>query len=193
MKQTENNRRLIDGTICVVAQYGMEKTTIKQICAQSDLHESHIYRHFGGKKQLLSNVFLSLDLELENLLVKSLPIMEFQALPMQERYWLLFQRVWHFLLGNRDKCLCYVQYYYSPYFEDLSGKEHKRIFQPVAMKISSAFWDDVDVWMLLGNILKVMLNFAVKVHNGSMPDNESTSLQVFNAIYATVGTYFKYE
>jgi len=47
------------------------------------------------------------------------------------------------------------------------------------------------VWMILNHILNVMLDFAVKVHNGQMPNEENYSEHVFRVIYASVKQYFR--
>ena len=45
--------------------------------------------------------------------------------------------------------------------------------------------------MILNHILNVMLDFAVKVHNNQMPENDDYSEHVFRVIYESVRQYFK--
>ncbi len=58
-------------------------------------------------------------------------------------------------------------------------------------KFKDAFKDEADVWMILNHILNVMLDFAVKVHNDQMPNEEIYAEHVFRVIYASVKQYFR--
>ena len=103
----------------------------------------------------------------------------------------VFEAVWKFLLGNKEKCLAFVRYYYSPYFTKYSAESHKRRYVPVVDKFKEAFKDEADVWMILNHILNVMLDFAVKAHNGQMPKEDNYVEHVFLVIYASVKQYFR--
>ena len=102
-----------------------------------------------------------------------------------------FSAVWEFLLGNRDKCLTYVRYFYSPYFTKYSSEEHKRRFVPLVEKIRVAFKDEAEVWMILNHILNVMLAFAVMVHTGQMKNESDSAEHVFRVVYRSVEQYFR--
>ena len=97
-----------------------------------------------------------------------------------------------FLLGNKDKCLTFIRYYYSPYFSKYSAVDHKRRYQPLVDKFKDAFREDANVWMILNHILNVMLDFAVKVYNGQMPNEDDYVEHVFRVVYYSVQQYFKY-
>ena len=45
--------------------------------------------------------------------------------------------------------------------------------------------------MILNHILNVMLDFAVKVHNGHMSASDDYAEHVFRVIYASVKQYFR--
>ena len=102
-----------------------------------------------------------------------------------------FSAVWKFLLGNRDKCLTYVRYYYSPYFTKFSAESHKKRFLQIVTKFEDAFKDEADVWMILNHILNVILDFAVMAHNGQTPKNDDYEEHVFRVVYYSVQQYFK--
>ena len=97
------------------------------------------------------------------------------------------------MLGNKEKCLAFVRYCYSPYFNKYSADRHKQRYRPLVEKFSEAFIDEADVWMILNHILNVMLDFAVKVHNDHMSKEDSYSEHVFRVIYRSVEQYFKKE
>ena len=190
MKQDEIRRRLIDGTIRVIARDGLDKASAKQIELETGLNVVYIYRCFKDKEDLFAKAFDHLDEELLGATLKGLENMNMTQLPFVKRSRLYFTEVWQFLLGNRDHCLAFVRYFYSPYFVKYSAQEHRRRYQLLLEKFGTNFKEEADVWMILNHILNVMLDFAVKVHNGQMSDGDDYSEHVFRVIYASVKQYF---
>lgn len=191
MKHYDVQSRLIDRTIIVIAENGLDKTTTKAIVKGTDINEAYIYRYFSDKEDLLSHVFDTLDEELVAKVMQHLPVMYMRELEYELRCRVFFEAVWKFLLGNKEKCLAFVRYYYSPYFTKYSAESHKRRYVPVVEKFKEAFKDEADVWMILNHILNVMLDFAVKAHNGQMSKEDHYVEHVFLVIYASVKQYFR--
>lgn len=191
MKQDELRRRLIDGTIHVIAQDGLDKASTKRIGIATSVNEAYIYRIFEDKEDMFAKAFDTLDDELVAKVLAHVEIMYMEEMEYEMRSRFFFSAIWKLLIGNRDKCLTYVRYYYSPYFKNRSAEAHKARFRPVVQKFSEAFIGEADVWMILNHILNVMLDFAVKVHNGAMPDNDDYSEHVFRVIYRSIEQYFK--
>ena len=191
MKHYDVQSRLIDRTIIVIAENGLDKTTTKAIVKGMDINEAYIYRYFSDKEDLLSHVFDTLDEELVAKVMQHLPVMYMRELEYELRCRVFFEAVWKFLLGNKEKCLAFVRYYYSPYFTKYSAENHKRRYVPVVEKFKEAFKDEADVWMILNHILNVMLDFAVKAHNGQMSKEDHYVEHVFLVIYTSVKQYFR--
>ena len=183
--------KLIARTITVIATEGLDKTTTKAITTGTGINEAYIYRHFSDKKDLLSKTFDKLDDELVAKVMQHLPVMYMQELEYELRCRVFFEAVWKFMLANKEHCLAFIQYYYSPYFTKFSVEAHKKRYVSVVEKFKDAFKDEADVWMILNHILNVMLDFAVKVHNGQMPSEDNYSEHVFLVIYRSVEQYFR--
>lgn len=183
--------KLIARTITVIADEGLDKTTTKAITTGTGINEAYIQRHFSDKKDLLSKAFDKLDDELVAKVMQHLPVMYMQELEYELRCRVFFEAVWKFLLGNKEKCLAFVRYYYSPYFQQYSYESHKRRYAPIVEKFKDAFKDEADVWMILNHILNVMLDFAVKVHNDQMPKEDNYAEHVLRVIYQSVKQYFR--
>ena len=175
----------------VIAKNGLDKTTTKAIVSGTDINEAYIYSHFSGKEDLLSKAFDALDEELVAKAMQHVSVMYMQEFDYETRCRFFFSAIWKFLIGNREKCLTFIRYYYSPYFQKYSVVTHKARFQCLVTKFKDAFKEEADVWMILNHILNVMLDFAVKVFHGEMPDNEEYAEHVFRVIYASVKQYFK--
>ncbi len=191
MSPQDMREKLIARTITVIANEGLDKTTTKAITTGTGINEAYIYRHFSDKKDLLSKAFDKLDDELVAKVMQHLPVMYMQELEYELRCRVFFEAVWKFMLANKERCLAFVQYYYSPYFTKYSAESHKRRYIPIVEKFKDAFKDEADVWMILNHILNVMLDFAVKVHNGQMPSEDNYSEHVFLVIYRSVEQYFR--
>ena len=191
MSPQDMREKLIARTITVIANEGLDKTTTKAITTGTGINEAYIYRHFSDKKDLLSKAFDKLDEELVAKVMQHLPVMYMQELEYELRCRVFFEAVWKFLLGNKEKCLAFVQYYYSLYFTKYSAESHKRRYIPIVEKFKDAFKDEADVWMILNHILNVMLDFAVKVHNDQMPKDDDYAEHVFLVIYRSVEQYFR--
>ena len=191
MKQDELRERLIDGTIQVIAREGLDKASTKLIGIETGVNEAYIYRCFKGKEDMFAKTFASLDNELVTAMTEHLPVMYDQNLDYNARCWTFFSGVWKFLLGNKDKCLTFMRYYYSPYFSKFSVQEHTKRYQPLMDTFKGAFLDEANVWMIFNHILTTMLDFAVKVFNGAVPNDEETAEHVFRLVYMSVQQYFK--
>lgn len=191
MSPQDMREKLIARTISVIANEGLDKTTTKVITTGTGINEAYIYRHFSDKKDLLSKAFDKLDEELVAKVMQHLPVMYMQELEYELRCRVFFEAVWKFLLGNKEKCLAFVQYYYSLNFTKYSAESHKRRYIPIVEKFKDAFKDEADVWMILNHILNVMLDFAVKVHNDQMPKDDDYAEHVFLVIYRSVEQYFR--
>lgn len=193
LKHQNVRNRLIENTIRIIAENGFDKTTTRAIVSGTDINEAYIYRDFSDKEDLFVKVFDQLDEELIAKLMQHLPVMYMSELEFEVRCRVFFTAVWKFLLGNKEKCLAFVRYCYSPYFNKYSADRHKQRYRPLVEKFSEAFIDEADVWMILNHILNVMLDFAVKVHNDHMSKEDSYSEHVFCVIYRSVEQYFKKE
>lgn len=191
MSPQDMKETLLARTIEVIANEGLDKTTTKAITAGTGINEAYIYRYFSDKEDLLAKAFDKLDEELVTKTMQHVDIMYVQEMEYEMRCRFFFGAVWKFMLGNRNKCLAFVRYYYSPYFKRYSYEAHKRRHAPLVEKFCDAFRDEADVWMILNHILNVMLDFAVKVHNDQMPSEDDYSEHVFRVIYASVRQYFR--
>lgn len=191
MNQNEIRQRLIDGTIHVIAREGLTKASTKQIGLVSSINEAYIYRCFKDKEDMFAKAFASLDDELVTKAMQHVSVMYMQEMEYEARCRIFFTAIWSFLLSNSEKCLAFIRYYYSPYFSNYSADEHKMKYVPLVDKFKDAFKREANVWMLLNYILTTMLDFAVKVFDGDLPNNEDTEEHVFRLIYVSIRQYFK--
>lgn len=193
MKHKNVQEKLIDRAICVIAANGLDKTTTKAIAAGVGISEVYIYRHFANKEDLLSKAFEKLDEELVGKLTMHFPVMYTRGLTFEKRCRFLFAEIWNFLLCNREKCLAYIRYYYSPYFASHSAESHRLRFAELVQKFGEGFLEEANPRMLMNYALGTMLSFAIKVFDGDVPNNEDTAEHVFRVIYYAIKPYLKWK
>ena len=191
MKNLNYREILINSTISVIADEGLDKTTTKTIVNGTGVNEAYIYRFFDGKEDLLSKTFAFLDEELVRNIMDRIDVIDMKELNYEMRCRLIFDSLWRFLLGNKDKCLAYVRYYYSPYYQKYSVKEHQERYKPLVSKIGKVIKAEANTWMLLKHALNVLLDFAVRVYEGEVSDCEDTTTHVFLLVYNSLKPYFK--
>lgn len=193
MKQDDLRQALIDGTIHVIAQKGLDKATTKAISNATGINEVYIYRLFDNKEKLFEKAFEYLDKQLVDKCLLHVEVMYTRDMDYETKCRINFLAIWRFLIGNKDEILMYIRYYYSSYFTKRSHIVHKQRYVPLVNKFKDAFIDEADVWMILNHILNVMLDFAVKVHNEEMTKEEDYTEHVFRVIYQSVKQYFRHE
>ncbi len=191
MKRQNVCTTLIARTVSVIANEGLDKTTTKAIVKGTDINEAYIYRFFEDKEDLLRKTFDSLDTELFEASMKQIEVMYMPTLDYEVRCRIFFNKMWRFILANKEHCLAYIRYYYSPYFAKYSSEEHERRFKPLVKKFEDAFRPEANVWMLLNHILNVMLDFATKVFDKAVRDSEDTEEHIFRLVYYSVNPYFR--
>ena len=191
MKHQEIRETLIRNTIAVIANEGLDRTTTKAIVRGTNINEAYIYRFFEDKIDLMAKAFAQLDEELLEKAVQHVAVMGMREMDFETRCKLYFTALWNFLLQNREKCLAYVRYYYSPYFMSRSEKEHFDRFTPVVEEFSKGFKSEANTRALLEHALNAMLDFAVKVLNGLLPNDDDSAEHIFRVVYNSVKDYLK--
>ncbi len=189
MTQEEMRLALVNSTVKVVANDGLDKTTTKAISTAADLNEVYIYRLFDDKEDLLRKSFEMLDRELAECVAEHISVMELREFDFVTRCRMLFCSVWSFLLGNRDKCVCYIRYYYSPYFKKYSEEFHMTLFMPLVDVMTPAFAEGQDVVLFLNHILNIMFDFAIKVYDGFVTNDNETVEKIFTMVFSSVKPY----
>ena len=191
MTQDEMRLALLDSTVRIIAKDGLDKATTRSIAQAAQLNEAYIYRFFNDKEYLFKEAFTMLDNELISKILLHLPIMSANELDFETRCRALFFACWKFILSNQEKCLCFIRYYFSPYFKKYSFDAHQARYKKVVEIMTPAFRPKANVWMLLNHILNTMLNFATKVFNGAVKDCDDTTEHVFLLVYYSIKPYLK--
>ena len=136
---------LIENTIRLIGDGGFEKATTKGIVSLGikdpniRLNEVYIYRFFGSKEKLYETAFVRLDTELFHAFKHGVAIVGGFDDNRKEKLESFFSMAWQFILGNEERCRCYVRYYYSIYFKGASLEAHRKLFAGMVDEMTPIF------------------------------------------------------
>ena len=188
---------MVSNAIRLIAIGGFEKATTKELTYSGGhpdgvkMNEVYIYRFFGSKENLYAEAFRRLDTELHDAFIESLSSAKATELGMREKMFDVFIGIWNFILGNEDRCRCYVRYYYSIYFKGDSQKAHNELFHGMISDLAPMFKEEADVVSILHSVFTTLFDFAIRCYNGDLEDRDDNRAHIFNVLYCMMSTYFK--
>lgn len=191
--KTAMQRSIMEATIHIVAQYGLDKTTTRLIAAEAGLNEAYLYRCFKNKEDILSESFRAVDFAFVAHLHKILPVMQLAGTTWEERCFLQWRACWEFILKNPENCRFYIRYYYSANCKSYAYAAHLERYRPLIDAIRPAFRAETNVDMLLHQIFDTMLSFAERVQTGELPNNEETTQATFRQVFSFVAIHARPE
>jgi AcrR family transcriptional regulator len=192
-RKEELRTALIRATIHVIANDGLDKATTKALATCAQVNEGYIYRVFDGKDDLLNKTFEMLDCQMINLLHGAMGIIRDESLDMETRCYRIFSQLWRFCLAGRNECLCYIRYYYSPYFTKYSSEHHEKMFESVTERFGRVFKQGTDIWHMLVYVLDIIFSSVIRVFRGDLPNTPETEKNVFELLYHSIQPYLSWE
>ena len=150
-------------------------------------------RVFDGKDDLLTKTFEMLDGQMINLLHGAMAIMRDESLDMETRCYRIFSQLWRFCLAGQNECMCYIRYYYSPYFTKYSSEQHKKMFESVTERFGRVFKQGTDIWHMLVYVLDIIFSSVIRVFRGDLPNTPETEKNVFELLYHSIQPYLSWE
>lgn len=196
-RENEVTELLISNAIHLIAEGGFEKATTKELTHYGGdlpdfkMNEVYIYRIFGSKEKLFATAFARLEAELYDAFLKGIDAVKSSDKPLREQMYDFFLLAWRFILRNEERCRCYVRYYYSIYFGELSLEPHNRLFESVVSALEPLFKEEAHVFSIFHSIFITLLDFAIRVYDGALSDDEDTRVHTFNVLYCMMSTYLK--
>ena len=195
--EAEIKELLIENAIHLIAEGGFEKATTKELtyCGghlpDFKMNEVYIYRFFGSKEKLYETAFVRLDSELIQAFKNGTEIVGGFGGDIKRKLNEFFILAWRFILGNEERCRCYVRYYYSIYFKGDSRMSHKKLFEGIITEVTPIFKEEADVEAILHSVFTAMFDFAIRVYNGEFEDSDINRPHIFNVLYCMMATYLK--
>ena len=190
MTKEEMRQMLLESTIETIGGVGFSGATTKAVASSRGINEAYIYRLFGGKEKLFAAAFVLLDGELIEAIRRSGKVNS-ETTDVEGALREIFDGVWRFVLSSRDRCFCYVRYYFSPYFLELSHDSHMQAYRGIIDAMTPRFRERADVTSLLHHVLSSLLDFAVRVYNGDIADDEESATHIFRVLFYVFRPYLR--
>ena len=195
--EAEIKELLIENAIHLIAEGGFEKATTKELTHSGGqlpdfkMNEVYIYRFFKSKENLYEAAFVRLDTELFYAFKHGVEIVGGFENDRKEKLGKFFSMAWQFVLGNEERCRCYVRYYYSIYFKGHSREAHRKLFEGIVSEMTPIFKEEADVEAILHSVFTAMFDFAIRVYNGELEDSDINRPHIFNVLYCMMATYLR--
>jgi hypothetical protein len=196
-REAELREALIANAIHLIATGGFEMATTKRLThvgegsSATKINEVYIYRLFGSKEHLYEASFVCLDNELINAFRGGVAAVGDFRENTKERLFRFFMMAWSFILGNEERSRAYVRYYYSVYFRGSSREMHKKLFSGIVREMTPLFKGEADALAILHSVFTTLFDFAIRVFNGDLEDNDINRPHIFNMLYVMMAAYFK--
>ena len=191
--EAEFRKQLMDNATQLVAKGGFEAATTRALTTSSEqkINDVYIYRLYGSKDGLFEAVFAALDDELFTAFWKRCQQVHDIRTNTREKLYEIFVHAWKFLLQNEAKCRYYVRFYYSVYFQGDILTRHRKTFSKLISHFDSLFKEEADTFSIMHSVFSSLLDFAIRVYNGDLEDNEANREHIFNVAYCIMQSYLQ--
>ncbi len=186
--KNRTRRALRAGTVRVAVRLGLENTTIDAICRESAVNVSAVYRLYESKEALIAAAFADEDEALLELVMESLPVLEYASIDWQSRWHVLFTKCWDYLMAHPNEAVFYVRYYFSESFRLYAADDHTRRYAPLVERME-AFFPKTDVRLLLSHVLTTALCEAQRQILDGETDAALAGEQCFRLVYCVIRAF----
>ena len=191
---------LVNNTISVIAKGGFEMATVRNLTRFAGdipgvkMNDAYIYRFFGSKENLYAAAFVRLDSELFYNFCKAFKLVSDdtdESLTLKDRILKFLSMAWEYITHDEERCRCYVRYYYSIYFDRESIQRHNELYSGIITEIAKSFKNEADVAAIIHSVFTTMFDFAIRVFNGQLVNDDTNKPHVLNVLYCMMSTYLK--
>ena len=187
----ENSKEeLIDATMKIVSEYGINNFSMKQITNYVGVSEALIYKHFNTKDELLDTCFKRYDDSIGDI-IKQFDMLSIRS---EEDFNIKAHAVWityfKFLLFNDYRTIFYFQYRWSSHYNrylKANGTPEKyfinmdNIIDVSKKRLNFINLDELKVFLHF--VYDTTGNFAQKIIYGQLPNNDETIEHIWKLIF----------
>ena len=188
-KTAERKEKLIEATVQIIADHGLENLRTAEICKSAGVNVAYLYDLFENKDDLIAKAFAVSDERFLKTILDNFPVLHYQSIDYEMRCRVLFMRCWEHIMNRRRYTVFYVRYYYSSSFQKYSYAEHMQRYAGLIEKMKPAFPETVDVKAILHHILDTLLGMAMKQISDPQENDEKVAETNFGIIFSVVKNY----
>lgn len=184
---------LLNSTVRIISRDGLDKASVRAISADCDIPNPYIYQHFKDKEDMFARAFAREDLALMHVIENIVATLHGPVLDSENKCRVLWFQIWTYFMKHQDEIQFYVRYRYSTYYEKNSQETHQKMYEPLVQQMQHCFLEGANTEVLLQHALDTMMNMAMKVYSGELPDSEESRSDLFTLTLGTVQPYIKTE
>lgn len=188
-KTAERKEKLIEATVQIIAEHGLENLRTAEICKIAGVNVAYLYDLFENKDDLIAQAFAASDERFLKTILDNFPVLHYQSIDYEMRCRVLFMRCWEHIINRRRYTVFYVRYYYSSSFQKYSYAEHMQRYAGLIEKMKPAFPETTNVKAILHHILDALLGMAMKQINDPQESDEAAAETNFGIIFSVVKNY----
>ena len=188
-KTAERKEKLIEATVQIIAEHGLENLRTAEICKIAGVNVAYLYDLFENKDDLIAQAFAASDERFLKTILDNFPVLHYQSIDYEMRCRVLFMRCWEHIINRRRYTVFYVRYYYSSSFQKYSYAEHMQRYAGLIEKMKPAFPETANVKAILHHILDALLGMAIKQINDPQESDEAAAETNFGIIFSVVKNY----
>lgn len=188
-KTAERKEKLIEATVQIIAEHGLENLRTAEICKIAGVNVAYLYDLFENKDDLIAQAFAASDERFLKTIRDNFPVLHYQSIAYEMRCRVLFMRCWEHIINRLRYTVFYVRYYYSSSFQKYSYAEHMQRYAGLIEKMKPAFPETANVKAILHHILDTLLGMAMKQINDPQESDEAAAETNFGIIFSVVKNY----
>ena len=188
-KTAERKEKLIEATVQIIAEHGLENLRTAEICKIAGVNVAYLYDLFENKDDLIAQAFAASDERFLKTILDNFPVLHYQSIDYEMRCRVLFMRCWEHIINRRRYTVFYVRYYYSSSFQKYSYAEHMQRYAGLIEKMKPAFPETANVKAILHHIIDALLGMAMKQINDPQESDEAAAETNFGIIFSVVKNY----
>ena len=191
MEASERKRKIMDATMRIVAEKGLESFAVLQAAKLAHVNEALVYRDFGTKENLLFECYNLVANEVAGLYDDAPELVLADDEKMFEQFHEMWIDYFTFLIKNDYKTLYYQSYRDSEHIKTYVQKEAEgktadftgltRVVEPVIMSMHY-------IWTYLMDISAV---FAKRIIRKELPDTKESYEFIWNLMASGLSAYIK--
>lgn len=188
-KTAERKEKLIEATVQIIAEHGLENLRTAEICKIAGVNVAYLYDFFENKDDLIAQAFAASDERFLKTILDNFPVLHYQSIDYEMRCRVLFMRCWEHIMNRRMYTVFYVRYYYSSSFQKYAHDEHMKRYAGLIERMKPAFPETADVKVIMHHILDSLLGMAMKQINDPQESDEAAAETNFGIIFSVVKNY----
>lgn len=187
-KKQINPIDIMEETIHLVSELGLENLATKKISVACGISEGSLFNYFANKNDLLVKCLYYVDTEIDQVL-SEVPI---HLLNLKKTIRSLWFAYFNYLIDHGDYAKFYRQFRHSSYYTDevIKGQDKSfSFFTGFLKKVVPTLQINTDIFWVF--VIETTLNFAVRVADGQLPRTDKDIEKYFSLITSGIGGVLK--